>query len=131
MKVLLDTNAYSAWKRGHRGVAGHIARSEGVLMSAIVAGELVFGFRAGAHFSRNIEELSTFLASPYVELLPVNLDTAERYGWIAAALRRKGKPIPTNDIWIAAHAMQHGASLLSFDPHFSEVDGLVWYMPAK
>lgn len=50
--------------------------------------------------------------------------TADRFGRIAAALRAKGKPIPQNDIWIAAHAMETGADLLSFDRHFEAVEGL-------
>lgn len=64
--------------------------------------------------------------SPYVELVPVTLTTADRFGRIAASLRVKGTPIPTNDIWIAAHAFETGAELLSFDRHFDRVDGLVW-----
>jgi tRNA(fMet)-specific endonuclease VapC len=56
----------------------------------------------------------------------VTLTTAERFGRIAAALRRRGTPIPTNDIWIAAQAMESGAELLSFDEHFAEVDALAW-----
>jgi tRNA(fMet)-specific endonuclease VapC len=55
--------------------------------------------------------------------------TADRFGRIAAALRRKGRPLPTNDIWIAAHAMESGAELLSFDQHFDAVDGIAWTQP--
>ena len=53
-------------------------------------------------------------------------DTAERYGVISAALRAKGRPIPANDVWIAAHAMETGADLVSADAHFEHVDGLAW-----
>jgi tRNA(fMet)-specific endonuclease VapC len=70
-----------------------------------------------------------FLASPYVELLPVSWTTAERFGRIASALRAKGRLIPTNDIWIAAHAMETGADLLSFDEHYGHVDGIAWVRP--
>lgn len=59
-------------------------------------------------------------------LAPVTYATADRFGRVAAALRAKGRPIPTNDIWIAAHAMETGAELLSFDQHFAAIDGLVW-----
>lgn len=59
-------------------------------------------------------------------MVPVSLVTADRFGRIAAALRARGRPIPTNDIRIAAHAMETGADLLSFDARFSEVDGLAW-----
>lgn len=129
MKVLLDTNAYTALLRGHAGVADRVRKAEQVLVSTIVTGELLFGFRNGTRYDANRRELEDFLANPYVNLLPVTLVTAERFGRVAAALRKKGRPLPTNDIWIAAHAMQTGAELLSFDQHFGEVDGLAWVEP--
>jgi tRNA(fMet)-specific endonuclease VapC len=129
VKVLLDTNAYTALFRGHEGVAVRVRRAEQVLVSTIVAGELLFGFRNGSRFETNHEEFEDFLASPYVSLLPVTMVTADRFGRIAAALRRKGRPLPTNDIWIAAHAMESGAELLSFDQHFDAVDGIAWTQP--
>jgi tRNA(fMet)-specific endonuclease VapC len=60
----------------------------------------------------------------------VTRTTADRFARIAAALRVKGRPIPTNDIWVAAHAMETGAELLSFDSHFAEVEGLAWTSPS-
>jgi tRNA(fMet)-specific endonuclease VapC len=126
MKVLLDTNAYSALMRGHAEVADRVRRAEDVLLSTIVAGELLFGFRAGERFRKNLAELEAFLDNPYVTLVPVTYTTADRFGRVAAALRAKGRPIPTNDMWIAAHAMETGAELLSFDQHFEAVDGLAW-----
>ncbi len=129
MKVLLDTNAYTALFRGHEGVAARVRRAEQVCFSSIVAGELLFGFRNGSRYAANREELEDFLASPYVVLLPVTLVTADRFGRIAASLRRKGRPLPTNDMWIAAHAMESGADLLSFDQHFDEVEGIAWIQP--
>jgi tRNA(fMet)-specific endonuclease VapC len=129
MKLLLDTNVYSALFRGHAAVAERVRRSDRILISAVVAGELLFGFRNGSRFESNRRELEDFLRTPYVELLPITFVTADRYGLISAALRRKGRPIPNNDIWIAAHAMESGAELLSFDQHFEEVDGLPWAKP--
>ena len=61
----------------------------------------------------------------------VTLVTSDRYSRIALSLRRKGRPIPTNDIWIAAHAMETGAELISFDEHFDQVDGLAWVHPSE
>lgn len=66
-----------------------------------------------------------FLANDRVTLLSVTFTTADRFGRIAAALRKAGTPIPTNDIWIAAHAYESGAELITFDGHFSAVSGLV------
>jgi len=129
VKILLDTNAYTALFRGHQGVAGLVRRADQVLVSTVVAGELLFGFRNGSHYEANRRELEEFLSTPYVTLLPVTLVTSDRYGRIAAALRRKGRPIPTNDIWIAAHAMESGSELLSFDRHFEEIEGIAWILP--
>lgn len=89
----------------------------------------MFPFRNGSQDEANRRDLEDFLASPHVALLPVTLVTAERFGRIAASLRRKGRPLPTNDIWIAAHAMESGADLLSFDGHFEQIDGLAWVRP--
>ncbi len=126
MNVLLDTNAYSALMRGRTEVARRVRRSEQVLLSAVVVGELLFGFRNGSRYDENLQELETFLDNPYVRFVPVSMTTADRFGRIATRLRQNGRPIPTNDIWIAAHAMETGADLLSYDQHFDAVDGLVW-----
>lgn len=129
MRVLLDTNAYTALFRGHPEVSRLVRRSEEVLISPIVAGELLFGFRNGARYEANRRDLDAFLDNPFVRLLEVSLLTADRFGRISAALRKKGRPIPSNDLWIAAQAMETGADLLSFDQHFAEIDGLAWMRP--
>lgn len=126
MRVLLDTNAYSALLCGHREVAAVVRRTEGVLLSSVVAGELLYGFRHGSRYEENAARLEAFLDNPFVTGIPVTLITADRFGRIAAALRRRGEPIPTNDIWIAAQAMETGADLLSADAHFGVVEGLAW-----
>ena len=105
--------------------------SEQVFLSAVVVGELLYGFRKGLRTEQNIRELYAFLDSPYVTFVPVSLVTADRYARITTSLRAKGRPIPSNDIWIAAHAMETGADLVSSDQHFEEVDGLAWvHIPA-
>jgi tRNA(fMet)-specific endonuclease VapC len=130
MRILLDTTAYSALMRGHDQVADRVRRAERVVFSTVVAGELLLGFRLGTRLKKNMAELEAFLDNPYVDLVPVTLTTADRFGRIAAALRAKGRPIPTNDIWIAAHAMETGAELLSFDAHFGAIDGVAWVAPS-
>jgi tRNA(fMet)-specific endonuclease VapC len=129
MKLLLDTNAYAALMRGHAGVAARVRRAEQILLSAVVAGELIFGFRNGSRYEENMQEFMEFLDNRYVVLLPVSFTTADRFGRITSLLRRKGKALPSNDIWIAAHAMESGAELLSSDRHFEWIDGLVWTRP--
>ena len=126
MRALLDTDAYSALKRGSAVVVDLVRRSDEVLLSTVVAGELLYGFRAGNRFERNRDELEQFAASPFVTIVPVTMATADRFSRIAAALKARGKPIPTNDMWIAAQAMETGAELLSFDRHYEWVDGLAW-----
>ena len=130
MRILLDTDAYSALKRGHPAVAAVVRRAEDIVFSPVVAGELLQGFRCGTHFERNVGELEAFIANPFVRVSPVTMVTADRFGRIAAVLKRRGRPIPINDIWIAAQAMETGAELVSFDRHFEAIDGLVWRRPA-
>jgi predicted nucleic acid-binding protein len=126
VKVLLDTNAYSALLRGHAEVSATVRRAQRVLLSTVVVGEPFYGFRHGSQFEENSARLEAFLDNPFVELVPVGFTTADRFGRIAASLCSKGQPIPTNDIWIAAHALETGAEFLSSDAHFGAVEGLAW-----
>jgi tRNA(fMet)-specific endonuclease VapC len=126
VRVALDTSAYSALMRGHREVTSLVRRAEAVLLPAVVAGELLYGFRFGSRFDENAARLEAFLDVPSVDLLAVTFVTADRFGRIATTLREKGTPMPTSDIWIAAQAMEAGADLLSSDAHFGLVEGLAW-----
>ena len=126
MKILLGTSAYSALMRGQADVVDRVRRADGIILSTVVAGELLFGFRVGRRFDENQRQFRRFLDNPYVNVLPVSLVTADRFARIGASLRAKGRPIPTNDMWIAAHAQESGAELLSADAHFEAVDGLAW-----
>jgi tRNA(fMet)-specific endonuclease VapC len=124
MKRLLDTNAYVELLKGNAAVAGLVRSAERVAFSMVVVGELLFGFRNGSRYDRNLAALEDFLSQPWIELTQVTRTTADRFGRIAAALRKAGTPIPTNDIWIAAHALETGAELITFDRHFEAVRGL-------
>ena len=126
MKIMLDTSAYVGFKRNNTELVEIIVRAELILISAIVLGELLFGFRNGTRFKKNIAELNRFLEHDSVETVPVGKTSADRYSRIAAQLRRQGTPIPTNDIWIAAQAMEHGAELITTDEHFDKIIGLVY-----
>lgn len=94
----------------------------------VVVGELLFGFRNGTRYQKNLADLED-LAQPGVTLHPVSWVTADRFGRVAADLKRMGKPIPSNDIWIAAHAFETGAELVTMDVHFRHVAGLPIRMP--
>ena len=126
MRALLDSNAYSNLKRGHHRIVEIVRNSEEVLLPLVVIGELLYGFRNGSRPDRNARELHAFLDNSYVSVAAMTVTTADRYSRVASALRAKGRPIPSNDIWIAAHAMETGADLVSYDRHFDYVDGLAW-----
>lgn len=126
MRLLLDSNAYSHYFAGHSQVGELVGRAEEVLLSAIVVGELLAGFRRGSRFEQNLADLRAMLDSPRVTFVPVGSVTADRYARIVASLRDKGRPIPANDAWIAAHVMETGADLVSADRHFEHVDGIAW-----
>src|SRR5467141_2354054 len=121
MNVLLDTSAYSALQRGHPPVLDVMGRSETVAVSAVVLGELYSGFRAGIRWAENTAQLAQFLSKPSVRVLNVTEETALRYAEVDVYLRRKGRPIPRNDVWIAAVALEHGLQLLTLDIHFREI----------
>lgn len=120
-RVLLDTSGYSAFMRAHPGVGATIRRVDEIVVSPILLGELRTGFRHGALREQNEQELSGFLGSPRVRLATIDAETADRYAEIMAFLRRAGTPVPTNDAWIAATAMQHGLAVLTTDPHFERI----------
>jgi predicted nucleic acid-binding protein len=102
-----------------------IREASQVQVNAVVLGELRAGFLKGTRRAENLAELGAFLASPRVDVVAVDEETAERYAVILDSLRQRGALIPTNDIWIAASAMQSGSILLTTDPHFRDVIQIV------
>lgn len=122
---LLDTSAYSAFMRGHEELKLALQRTDRIVLTPIVLGELGAGFRAGARHKKNEAELRRFLSSPRVDVVAVDAETAERYAVILHALRQAGTPIPTNDIWIAASAMQHGLRVLTTDVHYTRIPQVI------
>jgi len=126
-KIILDTYAYSAFMGGDKKVFDYIVESEIVYISTIVIGELFAGFYRGERLSQHREELRAFLDKDGVEVIDVSIETAEIFGEIKASLSKEGKMIPLNDIWIAAHSVETGAKLISYDTHFKSICGLrIW-----
>jgi tRNA(fMet)-specific endonuclease VapC len=125
MKILLDTSAYVGFKRNTDQIVDVVVNSETILFSPIVLGELLFGFRNGLKYNENMRDLNEFLQHQAVTILQLNAVTSDRYARIASQLRSQGTAIPTNDIWIAAQTMEHGAELITSDPHFQQIAGLV------
>ena len=124
-RILIDTNAYAAFKRGDAPTLEILRHAPEIAMSATVMGELLAGFASGGHAARNRRELAEFLHSPRVRQLAVDAETAGYYAVLFASLRQKRRPVPTNDLWIAASAMQHGYAVFSFNKHFAEMENLV------
>ncbi len=123
--VLLDTNAYTAFMQDDKAIIEVIQHAERVAMSPIVIGELLGGFEWGNKTKKNRDELQRFLKSSRIRLLSLTIDTANFYSQVYALLRKKGNPIPSNDIWIAAQALENGCVLCSYDRHFKAVEGLI------
>lgn len=121
MPIMLDTSAYAAFLRGREIAVDIIRAATGILVPVIVLGELRAGFEIGAHKERNLAELTAFLRSRRVSIVPITEATTLRYATIYAFLRGIGHPIPTHDLWIAAAAMEHGVALLTADNHFRAV----------
>ena len=124
-RILLDTSGYSALLRGDARVLSRIQEADVIVVTPIVLGELKAGFSMGKHKEKNRRELSRFLQSPRVAVLPLDEETSERWAVIVSSLRRVGTPIPTNDLWIAASAMQHGVAVLTMDSHFEKVPQII------
>ncbi len=126
-KILLDTNAYTAFMYGDQIVFDYIIESEKIFVSTIMAGELFAGFIGGKKYLENVRELKQFLQKDGVITLDVTIETSEIFGEIKAELSKKGKMIPINDIWIAAHAIETGSKLITYDVHFKNINGLrIW-----
>lgn len=122
--ISLDTNAYAAFKRGDEQIVSVLQHAPSIIVCTTVLGELLGGFAAGQRESTNRTELTLFINAPRVKVVPSTAATADLYALVYAALRRKGQPIPTNDLWIAASSLEYGAALLTLDAHFQNIDGL-------
>ena len=123
-RMLIDTNIYSYALMGDESVIELLREADEIGFSVVSIGELLVGFRLGGKEQKNRRELEEFLDSPRVVVYPVDESTADFYAQILCSLRQIGKPVPTNDIWIAASAFQHGLKLLTRDSHFQWIPGV-------
>lgn len=129
--ISLDTNSYTAFFKKVFQVKQEIDKASIVFISAVSVGELMFGFKKGNREGSNLRDLSDFLDNKKVRLLPITLKTAELYGKVKYKLKRKGTPIPDNDAWIAASALETKSTLVTFDRHFLKVSGLKLWKELK
>ena len=120
--MILDTNALSAFADGDAGVGDILRRQTRAAIPVIVIGE----FRYGIAESRHRAAYEAWLESqlPHFDILTVTGETAVAYAALRVVLRRSGRPIPANDAWIAALALQHRLPVLSRDGHFDVVPNL-------
>jgi len=117
VKIALDTNAYTDWKKGVRWQR-EIPEGDEVHISTTVLGELYYGFACGGKQRKNLEELELFLENSCVRVDLVTKEVAACYGDLKKYLRERGTPIPENDIWISAACVEQGCTLLTSDKHF-------------
>jgi len=120
--TLLDTTAVIALFAGEAAVCDRIAETT-VNVPSTVLGELYYGALKSGRAASNLARIEEFAAT--VGILACDAVTARHYGQIKERLRSKGRPIPENDIWIAAVAVQHGLPLATRDEHFQEVEGIL------
>ena len=120
--VLLDTNILIGILAKDEAILSRLVETEAVFLPSIALGELYFGAFKSAHPDDNAERIDRLAAS--TAILYCDGNTALHYGRIKTGLRAKGRPIPENDIWIAAIAQQHGLTVVSRDLHFREIENL-------
>jgi len=123
-KIILDTNAYARLLAGDEHVLDAVSGAEVVYISVFVLGELVAGFAGGSKEQENRKTLGSFLRKPTVKILNATSETAEIFGFVKSGLKRAGTPIPINDVWIAAHGIETGSTVITYDTHFHKVAGL-------
>ena len=120
--AVIDTNILIGCFQRDQGAAATISDYDRILVCPVVLGEFKAGIDIATKKGRKAKELlDEFLDDPAVMVVPCTDETADYYAMIYKALRERGTPLPTNDIWIAAAALEHGAVVLSGDSHFSRV----------
>ncbi|MBV6402470.1 MAG: Ribonuclease VapC2 [Anaerolineales bacterium] len=121
-KYLLDTNIVIALFADDASVKENLVKAEEIFLPSVALGEMFYGAHKSARAKENLTRIDEFASNNII--LGCDVDTARVYGEIKDALRVKGHPIPENDIWIAAIAVQHNLTLISRDGHFSEIENL-------
>ena len=124
MKVCIDSCVYIEMEHGKKSVADFLASCEEIFVPAATVAELMEGNHGRDNFSAACMALNNFLDMKNVRFVPSGHAIAFRYAEIAKSLRRRGTPIPHNDIWIAATAFETSSCVLSYDNHFDLIDGL-------
>lgn len=122
-RYLLDTSIVVALFRGERTIEARLTADTEIFLPSVVLGELYFGAAHSHRSDANAAQIDQFAAA--CTLVPIDGETARLYGKIKSQLRTGGRPIPENDLWIVACALQHDLVVVTRDAHFDEVEGLV------
>jgi len=125
MRICIDTNIYSAFKKGDPEINELMEYADVIYIPSIVLGELYAGFQMGSKLKDNIKGLREFTKQPGIHIIDIDESMAERYGALIKILKDNDTPIPTNDIWIAAAALENGARMATFDTHYKSIPGLM------
>ncbi len=121
LRLALDSNRYVDFCKGADVAVRALRHAAEIILPFIVVAELRAGFRSGRKSQHNERVLTRFLQSPRVTVLFANEGTTHFYAELFAELRQGGKPIPTNDLWIAALVLQHDLTLFTRDKHFDRL----------
>lgn len=124
-RIMLDTSAYSAFLRGNAEIKSSLQQASEIFLNPVILGELLAGFLIGKREKKNRTVLQEFLSSSRVKVVEIDEETSERYAVIINYLRKEGTPIPTNDLWISASAMQYGLKVLTTDSHYLKVPQII------
>lgn len=127
--AVVDTNVLSEVFNGDSSLIDLLGGFESICIPVTVLGELLFGFLLGTRERENRQRLDQFLSQPSVDVVDLSSYTAEYYALLMTALRKKGTPLPTNDVWIAAAACSEKVPLVSRDKHFLNIPGLQLIVP--
>jgi tRNA(fMet)-specific endonuclease VapC len=127
LNLLIDTCSYSHAQDGETFESDALRSADIIYISPIVIGEIYYANSNGSRTLENNLTLDNFLSNPRVVVLTITVATAKIYGEIKHRLKIKGRPIPINDIWIAASAIEHDISLLTRDSDFNNIEQLKIY----
>jgi predicted nucleic acid-binding protein len=122
--LLIDTNAYAEFFKGNEFVKNILENCKEIHLCPIVEGELKFGFKNGKKLEKNLKEFEAFTQVDKVIRIPINEIVSDHYSEIILELKKKGTPIPTNDVWICACAKAYNLPVLTFDKHFRVIEGI-------
>jgi len=128
-RLCIDTNVYSSLVRGDRDLLILLENATKIFVPVVVVGELLYGFKNGARIKANHDIFKQFISHANISIIHTNYNTAEIFADLKLSLKLKGRPVPTNDLWIAAQTIESGSTLVTKDGHFDNIDGLRVFKP--